>query len=65
MKLINKRTLLAPVLAFGVAVLAAGCQEKGPAGKAGEKIDNAADKVKDKLDTRGPGEKLGDKIDGK
>ncbi len=43
-------------LAVGVAGLLAGCEDKGPMQKAGEKVDNA-------VDQRGPAEKLGDKVD--
>jgi hypothetical protein len=42
---------------------AAGCREKGPAEKAGEKFDEAVDKVQDALDPKGPAEKAGEKID--
>ncbi len=54
---------LAIVLATGGATLLGGCREKGPAEKAGEKVDNAMDKVEDKLDPKGPAEKAGRKID--
>ncbi len=46
-------------LAVGAAGLLAGCEDKGPMQKAGEKVDKAADA----LDPRGPAEKLGDKVD--
>ena len=46
-----------PVLVAGLLVTS-GC-EKGPAEKAGAKIDNAADA----LNPKGPGEKLGQKVD--
>ena len=39
-----------------------GC-EKGPAEKAGESIDQAADKVKDAMTPDGPMEKAGEKVD--
>ena len=54
---------LAIVLATGGATLLGGCREKGPAEKAGEKVDNAMDKLEDKLDPKGPAEKAGRKID--
>ena len=50
----NSAIAVAFVLSFAVAGLA-GC-EKGPAEKAGEKIDDAAKKVGDKM------EEAGDKI---
>lgn len=43
-----KRTLLISIFAAFVAL--AGCQEKGPAEKAGEKIDNAIDGGKDSIE---------------
>ena len=44
----------------GVLALGAGCDsEKGPAEKAGEKVDQAAQNVKDAVSPPGPGEKAG------
>ena len=51
----NSGIVAAIVLSFAVAGLAA-CEKKGPAEKAGEKIDNAAKKVGEKM------EEAGDKI---
>ena len=56
---------------IGVAIMLAGisigsiaCEEhKGPAQKAGEKLDKTTDKVSDTLDPKGPVEKAGRKID--
>lgn len=42
---------------------ASGCREKGPAQKAGEKVDAAVEKMQDALDPKGPAEKAGEKID--
>ena len=54
---------LAFVLA-GAFTLGAGCEsEKGPAEKAGEKIDNAAKDAKDAVSPPGPGQKAGENID--
>jgi len=39
------------------------CREKGPAEKAGESIDKAAENVKDAVDPKGPVEKAGEKVD--
>jgi hypothetical protein len=67
----SKRVTAGRVLAL-TAVLAAatftftatGCTEnKGPAEKAGEKIDETVDKVKNAVDPKGPAEKAGEKID--
>ncbi len=44
----------------GALALGAGCDsEKGPAEKAGEKVDQAAEKVKDTISPPGPAEKAG------
>ncbi len=62
----NSRLLSAALvlsLAGGGAVLTSGCREKGPAERAGEKIDRKLDKVEDALDPKGPAEKAGRKID--
>jgi hypothetical protein len=40
-----------------------GCEEKGPAQKAGENLDKAGQNLKDSVDSRGPAEKAGDKLD--
>ncbi len=48
---------------LGGVVMLVGCEPKGPAEKAGERIDNAARDTKNTLDPRGPAEKAGDKID--
>jgi hypothetical protein len=39
------------------------CDDKGPAEKAGEKLDDAGQKVKDAIDPPGPAEKAGRSID--
>jgi hypothetical protein len=44
-------------------MLTAGCERKGPAERAGEKIDRAVDDVKDAIDPPGPAEKAGKAID--
>lgn len=53
---------LAVMTAMLLTPLAA-CREKGPAERAGEKIDDAKDKVEDALDPKGPAEKAGRAID--
>ena len=40
-----------------------GCEEKGPAQKAGEGLDKAARDLRNSVDPRGPAEKIGEKID--
>jgi len=62
--------LAASMLSLGIA----GCEKKGPAERAGEKIgkaaekvgeglEKAADKVEDAVTDKGPAEKAGEKID--
>lgn len=50
--------LLAPLLSLGV-----GCEPKGPAERAGERIDQGVEDAKDALDPRGPAEKAGSALD--
>ena len=50
-------------LAAGAGTLTTACREKGPAERAGEKVDRTIDKLDDKLDPKGPAEKAGRKID--
>jgi hypothetical protein len=58
---IKKLGLVAMTLLVSGMLL--GCEEKGPAQKAGENLDKAGQNLKDSVDPRGPGEKVGDKID--
>ena len=52
------------ILLAGIGAATSACERsKGPAEKAGEKIDKAADKVSDAVDPKGPVEKAGRKID--
>jgi hypothetical protein len=46
-----------------LALILTGCPDKGPAEKAGEKIDKAKDKISDTIDPKGPAEKAGRAID--
>ncbi len=48
---------------FSTTFAVAGCREKGPAEKAGEKLDKAGEKISDTLDPKGPAEKAGRKVD--
>ena len=54
--------VLAAVLAIGTTYCT-GCREEGPAEQAGEKIDDAVERMKDAVDPKGPAEKAGEKID--
>ena len=58
-----KPTLLLSLCLFTLVGSVVSCREKGPAEKAGEKMDNAVDKVKDAVDPKGPVEKAGEKVD--
>ena len=46
-----------------VSLSLVGCEEKGPAQKAGESIDKAGKDLKDSVDPRGPAQKAGEKLD--
>ena len=61
MSMLKKLSILSVSLLI-VAGLSA-CEKKGAAEKAGEKIDNAVDKVQDAVNPKGPMEKAGEKID--
>jgi len=54
--------VLAAVLAVGTTYCT-GCREDGPAERAGEKVDDAVEKMKDAVDPKGPAERAGEKID--
>ncbi|WP_422928331.1 hypothetical protein [Singulisphaera sp. PoT] len=49
-------------LVLGTFVMV-GCEEKGPAEKAGESIDAGVKKAQDAVDPRGPAEKAGAAVD--
>ena len=56
------------VLSILAGLALAGCGEKGPAEKAGEKIDQAVEQTKDAIQDagqQGPAEKAGEAIDEK
>lgn len=56
------KNLFLVLICVGALALVA-CERKGPAEKAGEKVDAAAEKVKNTLNPEGPAEKAGKKID--
>lgn len=61
---IKKVRVLTTIIALSVAVSASACAEhKGPAQKAGAKLDHASDKVSDTVNPKGPVEKTGRAID--
>lgn len=49
------------VLSLATALSVAACEKKGPAERAGEKIDNAVDKAGDKV--KDAGDKMKDAVD--
>jgi len=55
--------MLGAALMMATVGLETGCRKKGPMESAGEKIDDAAQKAKDKIDPPGPAEKAGRKVD--
>ena len=46
---------------FATAIAVAGCDEEGPAERAGKKVDNAAEKAGDAIDDAG--DKIEDAVD--
>lgn len=58
-----KNTLLLLGCLFPFIIGIVSCKEKGPAEKAGEGLDNAVEKVEDKINPKGPVEKAGEKVD--
>ncbi len=50
-------------LALLLGTMIVGCEPQGPAGKAGENIDQAGKNIKDAVNPRGPMEKAGDTLD--
>lgn len=58
-----KKTASLIALLLGLGLAFTGCGKKGPGEKAGEKIDNAGDKIHDAVTPDGPAEKAGKKID--
>jgi hypothetical protein len=63
MKMFSWKTFGIAAMTLLVAGMLLGCEEKGPAQRAGENIDNAGKDLKNSLDPRGPGEKAGEKVD--
>jgi hypothetical protein len=63
MKILSLKKLMTATMTLIVAGMLLGCEEKGPAQKAGESLDNAGKDLKNAVDPRGPAEKAGDKVD--
>ena len=62
MKALTSRIAGSLVL-LSAAMLCVGCEPQGPAERAGEKIDRAAEKARDIVDPPGPVEKVGREVD--
>jgi hypothetical protein len=62
---VNQSAKLLPVVALllGSFISFAGCESKGPAEQAGEKIDKGIQNAKDAINPPGPVEKAGRAID--
>jgi len=58
----NRIAFLAAMVVGALASLA-GCEDKGPAEKAGASIDKGVQNVKDAVNPPGPGEKAGREVD--
>ena len=64
----TRTSKLTTALVISLAVAVGGmflssCESKGPAERAGEKMDKSVDKLKEKIDPSGPAEKAGKKLD--
>jgi hypothetical protein len=57
------RTASLAALVVGSVVGLGGCETKGPAQRAGEKVDGAIQDAKDAVNPPGPGEKVGRDLD--
>ena len=61
MRTITSRLSAAALLGF--VAFASGCEDKGPAEKAGAKVDQGIQDVKDAVNPPGPAEKAGRAVD--
>jgi hypothetical protein len=64
----TRSSRLTTTLVFSLAAAVSGglmtsCKREGPLERAGEKLDDTASKLKEKIDPSGPAEKAGKKID--
>ena len=58
-----KRSWILGLVAIAGLSVSSGCEEKGPAQKAGENVDKAARNAADALNPKGPLEKAGRAVD--
>jgi len=61
MNWIKKILKLLVLLSFSAVLLA--CSEQGPAERAGEEVDEAAESIQESVDPDGPAERAGEAID--
>lgn len=55
--------LIALAIALSSMALLSACEDKGPAEKAGESIDQGIENLQDSFDNDGPAENMGESID--
>ena len=58
-----KPSLLVTLCLLPLLTAVVSCKKKGPAEKAGEKMDETIEDVKDAVNPKGPVEKAGEKVD--
>jgi hypothetical protein len=63
MAIVSMRKLGLAAATLLVSGMLIGCEEKGPAQKAGESLDKGVQNVKDSVDPQGPVEKAGGAVD--
>ncbi len=58
-----KPVILMSLCLFPFVASVVSCKKEGPAEEAGEKMDEAVEKVGDAIDPKGPVEEAGEKVD--
>ena len=58
-----KKLLILTVCSMSIIAAFSSCKKKGPAERAGEKLDDAIENVQDAVNPKGSAEKVGEKID--
>jgi hypothetical protein len=56
-------TLLTSLAIVLLMLWLSACEQEGPAERAGEKVDAAAERAKEAIDPKGPAERAGEKAD--
>ena len=57
------KTLLTSLAIILLTLGLSACEQEGPAERAGEKVDSAAERAKEAVDPKGPAERAGEKAD--